>query len=244
MSAVGATHRGNVRTENQDAFFTIEKENCSIFAVADGLGGHRSGNVASQLCVKKIKAYFADVDINECFEDPIDVRTHIKQVNTWLHDLSVRNAKLKGMGTTLTLAMAMEDQLLVFHAGDSRAYRISDGNIQQITVDHSLVQQMVEQGQITEEEALLHPQKHIITRAVGTEEQIKIDIYRCPLEEDDAILLCTDGLTNHLPEEEIAELVKAGTDKEKTVQSLVEAALERGGTDNLTVVLYDNRGTK
>ena len=228
---------GNHRNSNQDAFFAAEIENNAVFAiVCDGMGGANAGNIASEIAVKTISDYILrsyrlamdDVDIEKM------LKSACESANIEIYDMALKNPELKGMGTTAVIAVAQNDRVIIAHVGDSRAYLVSDG-LTQLTRDHSVVQSLIESGKITAEDAKVHPRKNIITRALGAEENVIIDITDVELKDNEAILLCTDGLSNYVVEQDIFEIIqKSGAE---VAQKLVDAANKAGGGDNITVLL-------
>lgn len=228
---------GKGRNSNQDAFFAAEIENNTVFAiVCDGMGGANAGNIASEIAVKTISEYILrsyrigmdDTDIEKM------LKSACESANIDIYDMALKNPELKGMGTTVVIAVAQNDRVIIAHVGDSRAYLVNDG-LKQLTCDHSVVQSLIESGKITVEDAKVHPRKNIITRALGAEENVIIDITNVELKEKESILLCTDGLSNFVSENEIFEIIqKSDTD---VAQRLVDAANASGGGDNITVLL-------
>ncbi len=238
MKSVGKTNRGMVRKNNQDNYLNqTTKSGLYIVAVADGLGGHKAGEVASAFAVEELAQYFSLWGEENIFKHIDDVEACILDINAHIKNISENTPECAGMGTTLTVCITNGRDGVVLHVGDSRAYLINDA-IRQITKDHSLVQFMIDQGQITYEESLTHPQKNIITRALGTEDGLEIDRYRLSVKPKDVILLCTDGLTNTLSDAEIFDIVKSSP-LERARDALINAANERGGSDNITVVLLE-----
>jgi len=229
-----------VRKNNQDSFLSHQNKNqYCMFAVADGLGGHNAGEVASNYAVDELKGYFTIWEESDFIKDSQDIEDFIKNINTEIYNMSLHSEKLSGMGTTLTLAVTNGSDVHLYHVGDSRAYLIGS-SISQITKDHSLVQYMIDQGQITPEEGLHHPQKNIITRALGTDAEVDIDFIKIKLNDTDKLLLCSDGLTNNVTDEKIFEIIEANS-LENAVDLLIEEANNNGGNDNITVVLFGIR---
>lgn len=238
MRSVGKTHLGLVRKNNQDNYLNQKNKNgFCIFAVADGLGGHNAGEVASDYAVEELAGYFNIWEECDFVKDAQEIEEYIKNINKEIYNMSLRSEKLSGMGTTLTLVVTNGTDMLLFHVGDSRAYLISD-KITQITKDHSLVQYLIDQGQITVEEGLHHPQKNIITRALGTDEHVEVDVLKLELKPLDKILICSDGLTNNVIDEKIFEIIKNNT-IDNAAELLIDEANRNGGNDNITVVLYE-----
>jgi protein phosphatase len=227
-------------------------EGIGVFMVADGMGGHLGGEFASQLAVKTVR------EVLTRFRDDPEAAAHMEGIHTKDHGEQLkysirlasrrifrdanRVATLRGMGTT-TVALLVRDQKgYIAHVGDSRAYLIRPNGIQQLTMDHSLVVEQLQAGFITEEEVKTHRLKNIITRSVGFQDHVDIDLSSRDLQEGDRFLLCSDGLTNLVPNEEILEEVLKGRDCKATCQKLVALANQRGGDDNVTVIVVAVNG--
>lgn len=241
---VGAySHKGKVREINEDAYY-ISKENLNLFIVADGMGGHNAGEVASNIAINSIKE-FMEKHIDQFWDkDEKKVCEILKkatfEANKNIYEKAMREEECQGMGTTLTVVLILS-KVYIAHVGDSRAYLIHNNNISQITQDHSLVAELLRNGSITENEAKIHPQRNMITRALGTEENIIIDIYTLDFQPDDIIFLCTDGLSNLIEIDEIKSALIDCEHMQYACVHLVELANERGGYDNITVVAIKNR---
>lgn len=231
ISAAGDTHAGQVRRGNEDALLV----GSSVFAVADGMGGHVAGEVASETALGAIARLdgkvFADAD--EALEA---LRSAVRRANEHVLGRADEDPDLRGMGTTLTVAMIEHRRLHVAHVGDSRAYLLRDAELHRLTQDHTLVQDLVDDGQITPQEAAEHPQRSVITRAIGVAEDLEVDAATVSLQRGDRILLCSDGLTNVVGEREIAVELDGAADLETAIDDLIEWANERGGPDNITAV--------
>ena len=228
---VARTDTGHQRATNEDSHL----ERAPVFAVADGMGGAQAGEVASQLAIERFAHEFARQD----GEDPAArlVRA-ARDANTAIHELSQSDARRAGMGTTLTAAYVGGDQVFVAHVGDSRAYRLRDGELVRITEDHSLVEELLRQGRLTAEEAEEHPQRSIITRALGPEPDVDVDTFAVDGRDGDVYLICSDGLSSMLSEQAVAEILRANPGLSAAADALVVAALAAGGRDNVTVVLF------
>lgn len=230
VQVAGITNRGCVREINEDSIFMES----SLYIVADGMGGHLAGEVASKEAIICLKKYLLGKEEENI---PDLLKEAVKQANKQIYEMSIDKEEYKGMGTTVTLAMLFDDELFFAHVGDSRLYRYSQEYFEQMTTDHSLVAQMVETGQITEEEANTHPSKNIITKAVGTGIIIEPDIGSFKLKKGDIILLCSDGLTNMLTNEQIVDILnKYKDDLDKVVAELLEKANDAGGNDNISII--------
>lgn len=233
---------GCVRTSNQDACTVAELDKNSLLCVVcDGMGGAKSGDVASSLAVdvftQEVKAsYKSDMDADSVEQM---LKNALKLANFTVYDQSRQFEEFSGMGTTLVAALLRNKAATILNVGDSRAYKINDDGIEQLTVDHSLVQLMVNRGELTPEQARNYPGKNYITRAVGTESVTEGDIFREKLEKGTYLLLCSDGLTNLLDDQEILFEVIHGADKQACCQTLVDIAKRRGAPDNVTCVLVE-----
>ncbi len=229
-----ATDVGRVREINEDRY--LQRDDLGLFAVADGVGGHQAGEVASQTSVETIEAAFVEPTTE-------GLVTAIKQANDAVWHLAQSTAEKRGMGTTLTaVALVNEDgeeHLAVANVGDSRVYLFQQGELSQLTEDHSLVEELVREGQITPEEARVHPQRSIITRALGMDPNVAVDSLQVLPYEGDRLLLCSDGLTNEVSDEKIGSILRRMGDPQEAAQELVRQARENGGNDNITVVVVD-----
>jgi len=231
---IGAmTDAGRIRENNQDAYYLPSLEDKPLFIIADGMGGHKAGEIASNLAVEIIRKSF-NKDTNKYIEERI--LNSIDEANNKIYNKAINEEECSGMGTTVTLVYIDDKQLYIGHVGDSRAYVLKDNKLCQITEDHSLVEELIKNGSISREEAKQHPQRNIITRAVGTGENIDVDIILIPKEDVDMFLLCTDGLTNMLEDEEIKYYLLNGQNMQKACEDLVNISNDKGGYDNITVI--------
>jgi len=235
MNVWGITDRGVIREQNQDAFAHKILEDGRVLAVVcDGMGGARAGNVASTMAVR----HFLDGFLHP--EEEMEDRERLEQAAVQANRAVFRRASLDagcaGMGTTLVAVLAGEEMAAVLNEGDSRAYYIAQGTIRRITRDHSLVEDLVQRGELTREQARVHPHRNLITRALGAEPELQADYFRQPLRPGDLLLLCSDGLSNVLTDQELLEEVSRG-EPEDCCQRLLQRALERGAPDNVTAVL-------
>jgi PPM family protein phosphatase len=232
VSLTGTTDVGRVREANEDDFLV----GTSIVAVADGMGGHLAGEVASSTALEPVKALDGTV-----FDDHATaieaLREAVIRANETVSRMAEDEPTYRGMGTTLTAALIEGRRLHVAHVGDSRAYLLRHGELAQITDDHTLVQHLIDEGQITREEATTHPQRSIITRAIGVSRDIEVDAVSIELEPGDQILLCSDGLTGVVEDEVIAAELLRADDPDETLRRLIAAANQGGGPDNITAVL-------
>jgi serine/threonine protein phosphatase PrpC len=230
LVAAGVTDVGRVRDGNEDDFLD-QTDRLGLVAVADGMGGHRAGEVASATALEALRAGVASGE---------QLRHAIEGANDAVLEKSESDQDLHGMGTTLTAGMLGADgHLLIGHVGDSRAYLVRDGELTQITNDHSLVEEMVRGGELTPEQAEVHPQRSIITRALGIDPQIDVDVYPIELQPGDRILFCSDGLTTMLRQDEMASILAREHDPKRAAQLLVDAANAAGGEDNVTAVIVE-----
>lgn len=242
MEAWGLTDVGNVRSQNQDAFRIVELGKDALLAVVcDGMGGAKSGNVASRLASEvfseEIKRSFsADLTPDEAEQM---LRAAAKLANISVFEQSQLSEDYAGMGTTLVAALTYPRATLVLNIGDSRAYLINADGVRCITRDHSVVEMMVQRGELTPEQAKTHPSKNLITRAVGTEETVFSDVFRVETEPEDCILLCSDGLSNQMADQEILFEIVHGARRDDCCRRLLEIAKNRGAPDNVTSVLIE-----
>ncbi|WP_139904517.1 Stp1/IreP family PP2C-type Ser/Thr phosphatase [Clostridium thermarum] len=231
------TDVGNVRQINEDYYSFYEDESVRIYLVADGMGGHNAGEIASALAAEKVIEYVIEHK-NE--EKPKDLlRNSVLYANKVIYERALENNNLKGMGTTITAYLCNGEGGIVANVGDSSCYIIKAGGILKVTKDHSLVQQLIDEGSITEQEAKLHPNKNIITRALGTGIDVDIDIFDISIKDLHKIILCTDGLTNEVLPEEIYEYIKKYSNNVEACRELINIAKERGGRDNITVMVIE-----
>lgn len=240
MKIYGLTDVGNVRANNQDAFdFCVFDDSCCYAVVCDGMGGHAGGSVASETATEAVRRTLSEA--YETFGRDRDVRKllehALKRANDAVFAKSVSDAELRGMGTTAVVVFYLDGNMYVAHVGDSRAYVMSDdGTPILVTKDHSVVQEMLDSGEITLREAENHPYRHVITRALGIAASVEVDSERLDGYVGETVLLCSDGLTNMVSSEEIAEVIKSEV-SENVCEKLVGLAKEHGGKDNITVVL-------
>ena len=240
MKAYGITDKGKVRQINQDAFlFHVEEEQDRAVAVlCDGMGGERAGEVASQLAAGAFLEHVLKAFALPEVPLAVDIaRESAAWANLHVFDQASRIIDYTGMGTTLVAVIINGHDAAVVNVGDSRCYWLAEGQLQQVTRDHSLVQEMVEQGIIAQEQARSHPRKNVITRAVGLERRIRSDIFRIDLRSGDTLLLCSDGLSNQVSDREIAGVLLREPDISDAGNRLLSMALERGAPDNVTVLL-------
>ena len=240
MQSWGLTDPGCVRKQNQDAF-RIEQldRNTLLCVICDGMGGAKSGNVASTLAVEVFAEEIRRTWKRGMESDLIDqmLRSAVKLANFTVFDQAAQFEEFSGMGTTLVAALIRDNKATLVNVGDSRVYGINRNGIHQLTKDHSLVQMMVDRGDLTPEVAKSYPGKNLITRAIGTEPMVMCDIYHKEVNKGDYLLLCTDGLSNLMDDQEILFEVVHGINKEYCCQRLLDIAKNRGAPDNVTSVL-------
>ncbi len=242
MNVYSKTDIGLMRSSNQDYCKTGELSDGSVWAVVcDGMGGANGGSTASRIAAETIAEQLKELYNIEKYHDDMEklIKTAIAIANQRVYDMSLNVYSLSGMGTTVVVAVVKEEVVHIVHAGDSRAYIYENGSLKQITKDHSMVQELVDIGQITPEEARNHPNKNIITRALGTRENLKTDYNGVKFDKDSVLLICTDGLSNYLTDENIAEFINESRGDE-LVGRLVEQAKMMGGSDNITVAVIES----
>ena len=240
MEAWGLTDLGNVRKQNQDFYEIVPLNGSSTLSiVCDGMGGAKSGNVASRLATEVFVGEIRRTARMDMEYEQIEqmMRDAVELANRAVFEQSKVSSDFEGMGTTLVAAYLTPQMAVIANVGDSRAYIFDRDGICFMTVDHSLVELMVQRGEITREQAKNHPGKNLITRAIGTESVVYCDIYRRELKHGDAVLLCSDGLSNVLADQEILFEVVHGVHKEGCCQRLLDIAKSRGAPDNVTVIL-------
>jgi len=248
----GITDVGRKREANEDCFAIVPED--SLFVVADGMGGHTAGEVASRLAVTAIADFIASTRRDAEITWPYDydasmsvegnrLKTAIRLANQRILDTISIKKDLEGMGTTLVGAIVADGKVCVGHVGDSRAYLIRDGVLRQLTSDHSWVNEQVKLGFLTKNDASRHPFRNVVTRALGSREDIVVDMVEQALRRGDRLLLCSDGLNTMLADEEIAgAMTGSGANVETAARALVAAANEKGGEDNVTVILLQVEG--
>lgn len=236
MKAFAKTDIGSKRSMNQDFLYCNEKSVGSfqnLFIVADGMGGHKAGDHASKLCVEQM----VDAISKSAHKTPVSIfEEAVAQANEAIYNEATRNVEFEGMGTTMVACTVQNDTMYVANIGDSRLYLLRE-KIQQITDDHSLVEELVKQGNLTESEARVHPQKNIITRALGTDERVSADYFEINIKKGDIILLCSDGLSNMVDDDDMEYIIHHSDSIEKAGIMLIDKANQNGGDDNITAVL-------
>lgn len=242
MNLKGLSDKGLVRQSNQDAFMLGLFDDGTAWAVVcDGMGGANGGNIASRLAVDHFSASLKSGYRTGMSESSVKnlLNTSISAANIRVFDKSRENSELSGMGTTIVAVVIINKIAYFAHAGDSRAYILYNNEVQQITRDHSIVQSMIEDGKLSPEEARFHPRKNVITRALGVDESITPEFTVYELEDNTKVLLCTDGLSNFVGSEKIAEIL-IGNDAEGSAEMLINEANNNGGNDNITAVVIED----
>jgi PPM family protein phosphatase len=233
LRAGASTDVGLVRQRNEDAYVA----DYPLFAVADGLGGHLGGEVASRVAVDTLTEAAKGDGPDEGIPDRL--RSAIQRANAEVSERASKDQRLTGMGTTITAVIAGHDRVFLGHVGDSRAYLLRDGELRALTEDHSLVQRMVREGRLTPEQAEIHPQRSVLTRALGIDDDLEVDQATVEVTAGDRLLLCSDGLTSMVADEVIRKILAGHDDPQAASQALVEAANAAGGQDNITTVVLD-----
>lgn len=236
MDNYSLTEKGKVRKNNQDSFINYFHPRFSVFVVCDGMGGHKAGEVASKMAVESIQKSIINKKDRHDYEDIL--RESIEEANREVYDESTINDECSNMGTTVVACLVVQDKIYIGHVGDSRAYLIRNSKISRLTKDHSLVQKLLDDGAISLEEARVHPDRSTLTRALGTEVHVEVEMDIIEPEEGDIFLLCSDGLTSMVEDCEIGNIVNEADGAKESVEILVNKALEEGGLDNITISLF------
>ena len=245
------TDVGQVRTVDEDSIlaadlsFGVNSESSKflLLAVADGMGGHAKGEEASKIALNAIaRAVIPDLLNNTPFTKILE--KGIQNANQDILDHTAKNPEASGMGTTSVCAVVKDNQIHLANVGDSRAYRVSDDEICRVTKDHSYVQALIDEGEITEEQAREHPRKNEITRAVGIMPSIEVDTMKLTLDSDESLLLCCDGVIAHLSDDDIHKIIRDSPDPQTACQEIVDMANERGGSDNISLIILSSEGSE
>ncbi len=243
MTHVFITDQGRVRPYNEDAGGVIcNQDKQALYVIADGMGGHNAGDIASAMVLEYFQTHWP----KERQMTRVDDGEHyliqsIQTVNEQIYQKALANEAYRGMGTTVVVVMIIDEMAVVAHVGDSRCYKLSASHMRQITKDHSLVNALVNAGEITEQEARVHPKKNILTRAVGTDDSVEVDVTVISCEPGEKLLLCTDGLTNKLADEDIKVIIQSLQTLSDAGEKLIAEANARGGEDNISLVLINNQ---
>lgn len=240
MGTFYLTDKGNVRDHNEDSVIIIKNaENNYLMAVADGMGGHKAGEVASSIAISYLAKRFNDsfFKLNKA-DATIWIRTIVSEINSLIFRYTDDHEESKGMGTTLVLAVVTDDYILFGNIGDSSGYVMKDNSLHKITYDHTLVNLLVSAGELTLEEAKNHPKKNILMNALGINDPVEIDIFDCSMDIE-SIMLCSDGLTTMLQDDHIEKVLNSELETEEKVIKLIKKANNRGGNDNISVAYMD-----
>ncbi len=228
------TDKGKVRENNEDSFLA-NLDPFPIFAVADGMGGHRAGEVASKIAID----YIRDYDFYNKKDLLMEIESLITEINSEIYIKGKKHQDYSGMGTTLSLGLINNLELYIGHIGDSRIYLFRNGQLEQITTDHSLVNKLLQKEQITRDEAFNHPQRHILTQSLGTDIDVKVEVRKVPLVSGDILLFCTDGLSDMIRFQELEKIILENNDLAELSTRLGEKAMKNGGSDNITLIVSE-----
>lgn len=242
MRGTFLTDRGRVRSHNEDAGGIYYNSTNQLLAViADGMGGHQAGDVASKMAITQIDKQWKNT---KKFEKPNEIeewlQNTIQEINKAIYEHAQNNQECEGMGTTLVIVVHIDEFLTVAHIGDSRCYLLNQHKLKQVTEDHSLVNALVQSGQISRDDAKHHPRKNVVLRALGSELQVDADIKTISIDENEKVLLATDGLTDKILDEELFEIINKHDDIHLACQELIDLANNRGGEDNISLILLSN----
>lgn len=242
MNSYYLTDPGKVRTHNEDSVVILTNKNGeSLMIVADGMGGHRSGEIASSIVVSHVGKSFSDKESLGTKEEAKEwMKTVISESNVLIYKYTIDNPDSMGMGTTIVMSLVSKEFLLFGNIGDSSGYVLKNNHLHKITIDHTLVNLLVKSGELTEEEAREHPRRNVLMRALGTNMSVEMDIF--DVETDvDGILLCSDGLTNMLKDDQITQVLLEETPVENKVKKLIIKCNNRGGTDNISIAYLEKK---
>ncbi|MEW9050423.1 MAG: Stp1/IreP family PP2C-type Ser/Thr phosphatase [Neobacillus sp.] len=241
MKAVFMTDQGRVRLHNEDAGgIFLNRDGNRLAIVADGMGGHRAGDVASEMTISQLKQEWEAANgIRTADEAETWLKEQITSVNSMLLDHAMNHSECDGMGTTIVAAISTNRFVTIANIGDSRCYLLNESGFKQVTEDHSLVNELVRSGQISREDAEHHPRKNVLLRALGTEKTVEMDIKTIIFEEGDILLLCSDGLSNKVTEHEMMGILQSEKSLERKAGTFISRANENGGEDNITLVIVE-----
>lgn len=242
MKSVFRTDCGKIREHNEDNGGVFTKEGYVLAVVADGMGGEQAGEVASALALESLTGDWETTDISGDEAAVADwLKKSVKRANKYIYNYAKAHAECRGMGTTIVAALCEKDRVTIANVGDSRCYILREGGaFMQVTEDHSLVNQLMKSGQLSEEDADRHPMKHMLTRALGTEEDTAIDVTTISWSSGDCLILCSDGLSNMVPPQAIVEVLSWEGTLEEKAERLIALANEAGGLDNITITIVEN----
>jgi PPM family protein phosphatase len=244
MEKAWLTHKGRVREHNEDSVGLFQSDHgVPVAVLADGMGGHQAGDVASRTAVQVIQRELGGLTPEAGTEERREwMLNAVTAANREIYEMASRNKGYKGMGTTVIAAVPGKDKVTLAHVGDSRAYLLHEDGLYQLTEDHSLVNVLKKHGEITEEEARVHPQRNVIVRSVGTNEEVETDFIVTPWYSGDILLICSDGLCDMVPVDVIGTILTSSLPLQEQANRLLESALEAGGKDNISVILIKNDG--
>lgn len=234
MKTLSIYETGCVRKNNEDCYLILPE--AGLFAVADGMGGHNAGEIASKLAIEELKekaAQLADINTKDVLRWMTET---VEDANSKIFELSSRSSETMGMGTTLTALLIKDSKAVIGHIGDSRIYLWRDGNLSLLSEDHSMVNELVRLGQLSKDKARNHPHRNILSRALGVEKDIAIDCFQLEVQKGDVFILCTDGFSNVIDDEELVAELLASENWEQSLKKLKKSVLDRGAPDNFTVV--------
>ncbi len=236
MKSFYLTDAGKVRDHNEDSVIIVKNAKGDyLMAVADGMGGHSAGEVASSIAISYLGKHFNETFFSMSKMDAVNwIRDSVSEINTLIFQYEKEHPESRGMGTTLVLSILTKDYILFGNIGDSSGFVMKDGHLHKVTYDHTLVNLLVSAGELTKEEAKDHPKKNVLMKALGANDPIEVDIFDCDMDINE-VLLCSDGLTNMLEQDQIERVLIGDTDIEDTVIKLIRKANNRGGTDNISV---------
>lgn len=244
MRILAKSDVGRVRETNQDSFYVSDlNDDIKLFILADGMGGYKGGEIASKVAVTAVSKFITEKfdGISKDKDSILDLlEDAILFANSAIYEESEADEELQDMGTTLEVMLIYKQKVYIGHVGDSRIYRIRKNNMKKITTDHSYVEKLIQDGEITREESYNHPKKNLLIKALGTDEEVEPDLIYTVLNKNDMLIICSDGLTNMIPEKEILDIV-LNNSSENVADVLVDEANEAGGLDNITVIFVDNR---
>jgi len=244
IEAAAQSHPGRVRENNEDSFLVLAE--LGLFAVADGMGGHASGEVASRIAVESLQSFFSNPEVllpPQPAAQMAFLGAAVRYANVRICRAASGDPETEGMGTTLTVVHAAGTQVLLANVGDSRIYRLRGGHLERLTEDHTVVNEAVRHGLLTPEQAEILPIRHVLTRALGSEDDVQVDLRHEEAQDGDVLLLCSDGLTEMVPETSIARLLGAHEEPRAAAAALIDLANKRGGLDNVTCVVLRFRWT-
>lgn len=236
MKSFYLTDAGKVRDHNEDSVIIVRNENDEyLMAIADGMGGHSAGEVASSIAISYLGKHFQESFLSLSKVDAVEwIRSSANEINSLIFHHEKEHPESKGMGTTLVLAIITEAYILVGNIGDSSGFVVKDNKLHKVTYDHTLVNLLVSAGELTKEEASVHPKKNVLMKALGANDPIEVDVFDCDMEISE-LLLCSDGLTNMLDNEQIEKVLLSDNTIEEKVEKLIMKANNRGGTDNISI---------